>query len=117
MDKKKKKNSRPARASRLRGPQMPKPQFTDWRTFDPAKARWIGTPRLVEELVTYRDNLTTLLKDEGKYVVIKGKDIIGIYADRDEALQEAVDRFRDQPVLIMQIVAKELVVTFGGVDF
>jgi hypothetical protein len=96
---------------------MPKPQFTDWRTFDPAKAKWIGTPRLVEELVTYRDNLDELLKHEGKYVLIKGKEIIGIYADRDEVLQQAVDRFRGEPALIKQIVAKEPVVTFGGVVF
>ena len=43
--------------------------------------------------------------------------IVGIFSDRDEALQQAVDRFRDTPVLIKQIVAKEPVVTFGGVVY
>ena len=33
----------------------------------------------LDELTSYRDNLVTLLRDRGKYVVIKGNEIIGVY--------------------------------------
>lgn len=68
-------------------------------------------------LVTYRDHLKELLRDKGKYVLIKGHDVIGIYEDEDTALREAVARFQDQPVLVKQIVAKEPVHTLGGAAY
>ena len=67
------------------------------------------------QLVTYRDNLDTLLCDEGKYVVIRGREIIGIYETQDEAIRVVIERFGSEPVLIKQIVAREPMITLGGV--
>ena len=80
--------------------RRPKPQYLDWGTFDPSLFENKGGNTLMEELVTYRDHLKDLLRDEGKYVVIKGREVIGIFAERGDALCEAAIRFGDQPVLV-----------------
>jgi hypothetical protein len=98
-------------AKRLR---RPKPRLFDWSKYDPAMSLNTRPNSLADELVTYRDRLRELLKDKGKFVLIKGHEVIGIYGSREEALQQAVDRFRDAPVLVKQIVAKEPVLELGG---
>jgi hypothetical protein len=86
-------------------PKLPPIPLFNWRTFDPAM---LGDDDVLkEELTSYRDHLDELLKHEGAYVLIKGREVIGIFADKKAALQEAVNRFRDQPALVMQIVEKE----------
>jgi hypothetical protein len=92
----------------------PKRRLFDWSKYDPALARQDGVDTLADELVTYRDHLKELLKDKGKFALIKGNQVIGIYESRDDALKEAVSRFRDAPVLVKQIVAKEPVLDLGG---
>jgi hypothetical protein len=69
----------------------------------------------MEELVTDRDHLSDLLRYEGKYVVIKGPEVIGIYTERHAALRKTATRFGDQPVFVKQIVAKEPMISMGGV--
>jgi hypothetical protein len=109
-----KKPTRRASNPRPKRWRRPKPQFFDWSKFDPSMVRENGPDSLVDELVTYRDHLKELLRDEGKYVLIKGREIIGIYTERDEALREAVARFGAQAVLVKKIAAKELVHYLGG---
>ncbi len=92
--------------------RSPEPRFLNWRTFDPTKVE--GDTSLLEELVTYKDHLEELLKRKGDYVLIKGRQIIGIFADRREAIEKAVDLFGGQPALIKKIVAKEPIHTLGG---
>ena len=99
-------------AKRLRKPRR---RLFDWNKYDPAVARKDGRKdALTEELVTYRDHLKKLLEHQGKFVLIKGHEIVGIYELRDEALRESVDRFKDAPVLIKQIIEKEPVRELGG---
>jgi hypothetical protein len=95
--------------------RSPKPELFDWSKFDPSMARGTHAAELAEHLVTYRDHLKELLHDKGKYVLIKGHEVVGIYAERDEAMREAIARFGGQPVLIKQIVAKEPMISMGGV--
>jgi hypothetical protein len=96
--------------------RLPKPEYLDWRTFDPSMfANTDGA--MIEEMVTYRDHLKELLRDKGKYVVIKGREIVGIYADRNDALIEAATRFGTEPAFIKQIVAKEPYIYMGGVVY
>ena len=76
----------------------------DWRDFQPEVLQ--GKTTLALELTTYRDQLDTLLKDAGKYVVIKGQEIIGIYEDFDTAV-DSTFRFAPEPVLVKQIVETE----------
>jgi hypothetical protein len=89
-----------------------KPLSREWRTYDPAKGE--GDQTLLEELITYKDHLDELLKRKGDYVVIKGRQIIGIFADRHDAIEKAVDLFREEPALIKRIVAREPIITLGG---
>jgi len=114
------KNKKPIEGVHVPGgkrPRRPKARLFDWRKYDPSMSLRNGTARLADELVTYRDRLQQLLKDEGRYVLIKGHEVVGIYDSREEALQHAVDRFRDAPVLVKRIVAKEPVCDLGGVVF
>ncbi|MDR3638667.1 MAG: hypothetical protein P4L84_32980 [Isosphaeraceae bacterium] len=87
-------------------------RFFDWRT--------LGAERLKgrrQELLTYKNHLKELLKHKGKYVVIKGDSIIGIYSDREQALDEVDDRFGDDGALVKQIVAREPIHSLGGAAF
>jgi hypothetical protein len=97
-----------------RRPPRPKLRLFDWSKYDPSQTRQGRNVRLADELVTYQDRLKDLLRDEGQFVLIKGREVIGIYESRDDAIKEAVARFRDSPVLVKQIVAREPVVDLGG---
>jgi len=79
-------------------------QSFDWRDFRPEMLPDQGI--FAVELTTYRDHLDALLADAGKYVVIKGRDIIGIHVDFEEAVESAF-QFVPEPVLVKRIVEKE----------
>jgi hypothetical protein len=101
---------------RPRKPRLPKPRYLDWRTFDPSMFA-NADDAMIDEMVTYRDNLKELLRHKGKYVVIKGREIIGIYADEQQALLEAATRFGGEPAMVKQIVAREPFVYMGGIVY
>jgi hypothetical protein len=84
----------------------------DWRTYDPRKVE--GDQTLLEELITYKDHLEELLERKEDYVLIKGRRIIGIFADRQEAIEKAIALFGTEPALIKRIVAREPIVTLVG---
>jgi hypothetical protein len=84
----------------------------NWREFEPAMLN--GNDDLAAELTAYRDNLDTLLKERGKYVVIKGSEIIGVYKARQSAMKAAF-RFAPDPVLVKKIVEQEPVRQIGHV--
>ena len=90
----------------------PRPLSRDWHTYDPTKVE--GDQTLLEELITYKEHLDELLEREGDYVLIKGRQVVGIFADRQAAMEKAVDLFGTEPALIKRIVAREPVVTLGG---
>jgi hypothetical protein len=87
------------------------PNF-NWREFDPAMLN--GKDDLAVELTAYRDHLDTLLKDRGKYVVIKGPEVIGIYRAHKAAMEVAF-RFAPGPVLVKKIVEEEPVREIGHI--
>ena len=108
---------RKERAERVNGKggaakRRPRRRFTNWRTFDPSKVE--GDKTLLEELITYKDHLEELLERKGDYVLIKGRQVIGIFADRQEAIEKAVDLFGGEPVLVKQIVVREPIHYLGG---
>ena len=57
----------------------------------------------------YRREVGRLLAEghEGKWVLIKGEEILGPWNSRDEAKAVALERFLLQPVLIRQILSRE----------
>ncbi|HYV39584.1 MAG TPA: hypothetical protein VE988_28105 [Gemmataceae bacterium] len=56
----------------------------------------------------YRREVGQLLAEghEGKWVLIKGGQIIGIWDTRDEAKAVALERYSLQPVLIQQVLSR-----------
>src|SRR5260370_39224373 len=87
-------------------------QSFDWRDFRPEMLQRKST--FAVELTTYRDHLDSLLAHAGKYVVIKGREIIGIHDDFDAAVETAFQCSPD-PVLVKEIVEKEPVREVGHV--
>jgi hypothetical protein len=87
-------------------------RFFDWRKSDPKK--YAGLNGLTDELCTYKNNWESLIKREGQFVLIKGREVIGVYADPEDALAAALDRYQNQKVLIKRIVAMEPIHSTGG---
>jgi hypothetical protein len=57
----------------------------------------------------YRREAGRLLADgrEGQWVLIKGEEVVGIWATREEAKKVAVERYLMQAVLIRQVLRRE----------
>ena len=96
-------------------PSEPPPADLDWRRFDPSMLQGEAA-LLAKELVTYRDHLQELLLHQGRFVVIKGQEILGIYRSRNAALKEAARRFGPAPVLVKKIVEREPIRDLGHAD-
>jgi hypothetical protein len=64
---------------------------------------------LCQEWNFYRHEVGRLLADghEGKFVLIKGEAIIGIWGTREEAKDVALQRYLMQPCLIQQVRSRE----------
>ncbi len=70
-----------------------------------------GVPEvLVAELKAYERMKEELLrKYEGKVVVIKDGQVIGVYDSEEEAFRDVVERFGPIPVLIKRVTREERV--------
>ena len=70
------------------------------------------------ELETYKKNKPGLLAaSEGKYVLIKGEQIFGVYADEQEATQKGFDEFGyNCPFFVRQITKREPVLHIKGIN-
>jgi hypothetical protein len=100
----------PGQGPRDQGPHR---DSFDWRTFDPAMLPGGPDATLATELVTYRDHLDELLRHEGQYVVIKGREIAGFFRDRKAAVAAAIAAYGPGPVLVKKIVEREPVRRVG----
>ncbi len=59
-------------------------------------------------LTTFRANLPALLeKDAGRFVLIHGEDIVGVWDTKEQALEEGYDRIGLEPFLVKQVMAHE----------
>ena len=101
--------------ARGEAPRGGRPQADDfdWRTFDPAMLEGGAEAPLAIELVTYRDRLDELLRHEGQYVVIKGREIAGFYRDRRSAVEAAIAAYGPGPSLVKKVVEKEPIRRIG----
>jgi hypothetical protein len=70
---------------------------------------------IAQEIATYRSRLPELLAHEGEFVLIKGDQVIGFYADDSEAIQEGRRRFGLVPMVVKRITAIEPVVYIPNV--
>jgi hypothetical protein len=63
---------------------------------------------LDREMATYRAKLPELLeKYAGRYVLIHGEDVIGVWDTKEQALNEGLERWLFEAYLVKQIVANE----------
>ena len=63
---------------------------------------------LQKEVNTYRRLLPDFLQThEGEYVLIKGENVIGFWADQDAAITEGERLFPRQPILVKKILRHE----------
>jgi hypothetical protein len=62
---------------------------------------------LEKELETYHRELAKLLVHEGKYVLIHGESVAGLFDTQEEAVEAGDDRFGLDPFLVHQIREKE----------
>jgi len=67
---------------------------------------------LDKELLAYTQKLPTLLAQQGKYVLIRGDDVIGIYDSYEDALKFGYAQFKLEPFLVKQIAPAERVSFF-----
>lgn len=83
-------------------PEPPTIHYTELPPAEPGE-------ELGEEWETYRREVGRLLADgnEGRYILIKGKEIIGIWQTQKEAFVAADQRFPLQPYLVHQIKERE----------
>lgn len=63
---------------------------------------------LREELAFFNEKKDELLRtDPGQFALIKGRTLIGVFATREEAYTEGVQRFCGESFLVHHIVEKE----------
>lgn len=72
----------------------------------------IMTGHLETELQTYKDRLTELSASEGKFVLIRGSDVAGIFDTYADALSAGYERFKLAPFLVKQISSTEVLAYF-----
>ena len=79
-------------------------------------SRPLVVDNLDEEMATYRDRRHALLKEhEGKFVLIKGSNVLGVFSDRSAALREGYSRLGIVPFLVRQVAASDPVVYLPNV--
>jgi hypothetical protein len=94
-------------AERLRGQPLPPVErptihYTELPAAQPGDAHYL-------EWNTYRREVGRLLAEghEGRYLLIKGEEIIGIWDTHEQAKEVALQRYLLQPCLIQQIRSRE----------
>lgn len=64
---------------------------------------------LEKELETYKKKLPELKQHEGKFVLIKGEDVIDTFTSYEDAIKEGYQKFGLEPFLVKQIHSTEQV--------
>lgn len=67
---------------------------------------------LEKEILTYAHKLPGLLAQQGKFVLVHGEDVVGIYDSYEDALKFGYQRFQLSPFLVKQIAPAERVSFF-----
>jgi hypothetical protein len=80
----------------------------------PSEALVRSVTALEREMATYRAKLPELLeKHPGRYVLIHGDDVIGVWDTKEQALNEGLERWLFEPYLVKQIVAYDKPIFMG----
>jgi len=65
------------------------------------------------EITTYGRELPNLLQHEGKFALIHGQEVAGVYASYEDALKVGYEKFGLEPFLVKRIQAVEQVQFFA----
>jgi hypothetical protein len=68
---------------------------------------------LDREIATYTGKLPELQMHSGKFVLIKGDEVAGIFDSYRDALKAGYERFRLEPFLVKQIAVVEKALQFS----
>ena len=61
---------------------------------------------LEKEFQTFTENQLKLAQDHlGKFVLIKGSDIIDVFEDQIEAIEKGIEKFGKEPFLVNEITS------------
>ena len=64
---------------------------------------------LEKELETYKRKLPELHDQEGKFVLIRGDELIDLFSTYDDAIKEGYQKFGLEPFLVKQVNSVEQV--------
>jgi hypothetical protein len=76
----------------------------------------IGDFNLFDEVATFEAHLPGWADREGQFVLIKGRDVLGFYPSREEALDAGYDQLGIVPLLVKQILADEPIYQIRGIE-
>ena len=68
-----------------------------------------GAQILSKEIAAYEKLLPSLLKDSGKFALISGGELTGIYAAYEDALKIGYEKYGMKPFLVRKIAQTEQV--------
>lgn len=68
---------------------------------------------LHQELEAYKKALPTLVSEEGKFALVIGDSLVGVYESYADALSAGYDRAGLTPFLVKRIAANEMVAYFS----
>jgi hypothetical protein len=71
------------------------------------------TAPLEKEIETYNRLLPTLMSDEGKYALIVGNDLAGVYVAYEDALKAGYEKAKLEPFLVKKISGSEVIAYFS----
>jgi hypothetical protein len=72
-----------------------------------------GQLALETELKTYADHLVELIPQAGKFVLIRGAEVVGTFDTYADALKAGYTKFQLEPFLVKQIAPAERVMSFS----
>jgi hypothetical protein len=64
---------------------------------------------LEKELATYHAKLPELKTDEGKFVLVHGDEVAGVFTSFEDAIKIGYEKFKLEPFLVKQIQAVQRV--------
>jgi hypothetical protein len=71
---------------------------------------------LTEEVRTYEAHLPGWDDRDGQWVLIKGRDVLGVYPRYEPALEAGYKRFGAGPFLVKQILRREPIYHVGNIE-
>jgi hypothetical protein len=76
-------------------------------------ASTMSSKPLAKETEAYQKLLPTLMPDEGKYALIYGDALVGVFSDYQEALKAGYEKAKLEPFLVKKISGSESISYFS----